>query len=118
MASSPDFFFVEAEGGGIATKRPAAAANGARRHDLIAPLLGLALDLAASWRRDAAAAMERRFLLHIAAGIGGAAALACFSAAALVLLKEHMQPAGAWAVLGIFYAALGGILYGVTRLRR
>lgn len=87
---------------------------------MIPPLLRVAVQsIAGRALRDAAAEAGQRLMLAVAAGIGGAVAVLCFSRAALTLLERHMDPAEAWAVMGGFYGVVGGVLYfAATRRRR
>ena len=65
--------------------------------------------------RDAAA----RSAFGVAAVVAGLAGLFCFTRASLVVMERHIDPAEAWAVLGVVYGALGGVLYfAATRRRR
>jgi copper homeostasis protein CutC len=65
--------------------------------------------------RDAAT----RSAFGVAAVLAGAAGLFCFTRSSLVLMERHMDPAEAWALLGVVYGALGGALYfAATRRRR
>ncbi len=59
-----------------------------------------------------------RALLAVAAFAGGVFALLCFTRAAFTLLEREIDPAGAWAIIGGFYAVLGIALYLVATRRR
>jgi hypothetical protein len=87
---------------------------------MIGPLLRLgAASAAARALRVAATDTTNRLMLTLGAAVGGAVAALCFSHAALTLLERQMDPAEAWAVLGIFYGVVGGVLYfAATRRRR
>jgi hypothetical protein len=84
--------------------------------EMIGPLLKMASTLLGL--RDAASIAARKAALVLAAAIGGAVALFCFSTAGLTLLERHMDPAEAWAVVGGVYGVVGGILYLVATVRR
>lgn len=87
---------------------------------MIASLLRLAAASAAGQvLKDAATQATGRLLLGLAALAAAVAGVLCFSLAALTLLERHMDPVGAWAVIGGFYSAAGGALYfAATRSRR
>ena len=87
---------------------------------MIGPLLRLATSaISARSLRDAASDALVRALFAIAAFAGGIFALVCFTQAAFTLLEREIDPAGAWAVVGAFYAMAGIALYlGATRRRR
>lgn len=69
--------------------------------------------------RNAAAEATQRTLGALAAALAGAVGLFCFSAASLVLMERHMDPAAAWAAMGCFYGLLGcGVYLLATRRRR
>ncbi len=69
--------------------------------------------------RTVAADATDRLMLILGAGVIGAAALFCLSRAAVTLLERHMDPAEAWAVLGVFLGVIGGVSYfAATRRRR
>jgi hypothetical protein len=86
---------------------------------VIGPLLKIVTTAAAArGLRQAAVDARNRLLLALAAGLGGAVALFCFSRAALTLLENRMDPAEAWAVLGGFYGVMGGVLYFAASRRR
>jgi len=86
---------------------------------MIGPLLRLATTtVGARSMRAAAAEVATRASLGVAAGLGGMAALFCFSTAGLTLLERRLDPAEAWAVLGAVYGVAGGALYFATIRRR
>lgn len=87
---------------------------------MIGPLLRLATTtLAARNLREAASDAVTRTLLAVAAFAGGIFALVCFTRAALTVLERQLDPAEAWAIVGVIYALLGGALYfAATRRRR
>ncbi|HEY6980261.1 hypothetical protein [Reyranella sp.] len=86
---------------------------------MIGPLLRLATTtLAARSLRDAAADAVTRAVLALAAIVGGIIALLCFTQAALTVLERQVDPAEAWAIVGAFYAVLGGALYLAASRRR
>lgn len=86
---------------------------------MIAPLLKIATTaLAANGLRETVADAANRALLTVAAGLGGAVALFCFSNSALTLLERRLDPAESWAILGGFYAVAGGALYFAATKRR
>jgi hypothetical protein len=76
-------------------------------HELIGSLIRLAIEALAPRPQ----VLGARLWLAVAAGIGGAVALICFSVAALDLLEDHLTPAEAWGLLGLFYSLVGGVLY-------
>ena len=43
---------------------------------------------------------------------------ACLTRAALVLLDRKMDPAGAWAIVGVFWGLVGLFYFVVTSRRR
>ncbi|WIM12715.1 hypothetical protein [Enhydrobacter sp.] len=87
---------------------------------MIGPLLRLATSaIAARNLRDAATDALTRALFVVAAFAGGVFALVCFTQAAFAVLEREVDPAGAWAIIGGFYALLGVALYfAATRRRR
>jgi hypothetical protein len=86
---------------------------------VIGPLFRLAAATTAGRAvREVAANATNRLMLMLGAGVGGAAALFCFSRAAITLLERHMDPAEAWAVMGGFYGVIGGVFYFAASRRR
>ena len=87
---------------------------------MLGPLLKVAASsVAARTLRNAAADAAARVALILGAVAGAVIAVLCFSRAALTLLERHMDPAEAWAVVGMVYGVLGGMLYfAATRRRR
>jgi hypothetical protein len=86
---------------------------------MIGPLLRLATTtLAASRLREAATEAAMRVLLVVAAAAGGVFALVCFTRAGLTVLERQLDPAEAWAIVGLVYALLGGALYFAAIRRR
>ncbi|SKA38071.1 hypothetical protein SAMN02745126_06002 [Enhydrobacter aerosaccus] len=86
---------------------------------MIGPILRLATTtLAAGSLRAAAGEVAARAMLTLAAFLGGVVAVLCFSYAALTLLERQLDPAGAWAIIGVFYALLGLSLYFAASRRR
>jgi hypothetical protein len=86
---------------------------------MIGPLLRLATaTLTARSLRDAATNAVTRALLSLAAFAGGIVAAVCFTRAGLTVLERQVDPAWAWAIVGGFYAVLGGTLYLVATRRR
>jgi hypothetical protein len=86
---------------------------------MIGPLLRVVTSaLAVRGLRDAASEAARKTLLIVAAALGGAVALFCFSNAGLTLLERHMDPAEAWGVVGALYGVVGAAFYLAATLRR
>jgi hypothetical protein len=90
---------------------------------MIAPLLRIATTALAGNRlreniRAAATEATHRALLSAAAFLGGAVALFCFSNVALTMMERRLDPAEAWAILGVFYAFAGIAFYLVATKRR
>ena len=89
-------------------------------HPLIDQLLRLAaLPARARELRASATQTATRAGLGMAAGVAALVGLFCFSFASLTLLERHIDPAGAWALLGGVYAGVaGGLYFAATRRRR
>ncbi|MEI7872150.1 MAG: hypothetical protein WCK95_08525 [Alphaproteobacteria bacterium] len=86
---------------------------------LIAPLLRLAVaSAAARTMRNAASDIAMRAMLTLGAVLAGAVGVLCFSYAGLTVLQRHLDPAGAWAIVGGLYAVTGLALYLVATRRR
>lgn len=86
---------------------------------MIGPLLRIAsTTIAARSIRQAAAEATNRAILTLAAGVGGIVAAFCFTRAGLTVLEHRIDPAEAWAIVGGFYAILGGALYFAASRRR
>ena len=90
---------------------------------LVEPLMtmllqGMAASAAVRNARTAASDVGQRVALTLAAGLAGGAALLCFSHSALTILERRLDPAESWAVLGGFYAVIGGLLYFAAARRR
>ena len=86
---------------------------------MIAPLLRLAVaSAAARTMRNAAADVALRLMLTLGAVLAGAVGVLCFSYAGLTILQRHLDPAGAWAIMGGLYAVAGLALYLVATRRR
>ncbi|MBS0548166.1 MAG: hypothetical protein JSR24_10465 [Proteobacteria bacterium] len=86
---------------------------------MIGPILRLAAASAAGRAiKDAATEASTRAALALGAGAAILVGVFCFSHAALVLMERTMDPAEAWAVIGGFYAILGGGLYFAAIRRR
>ncbi len=86
---------------------------------LIAPLLRLAVaSAAARTMRNAAADVALRLMLTLGAVLAGAVGVLCFTYAGLTVLQRHVDPAGAWAIVGGLYAVAGLVLYLVATRRR
>jgi hypothetical protein len=64
--------------------------------------------------RDAAT----RTLLTLGAGAAIAVGALCLSYAALVLLARNIDPAGAWAIVGVFWGLVGLIYFAAASRRR
>ena len=87
---------------------------------MIAPLLRLAIaSAAARTMRNAAADMALRLMLALGAVLAGAVGVLCLTYAGLTILQRHVDPAGAWGIVGGLYAVAGLVLYlAATRRRR
>ena len=86
---------------------------------MIGPLLRLAATtVAARSLREAATEAMMRVLLAVAAIAGGVFAFVCFTRAGLTVLERQLDPAEAWAIVGLVYALLGGALYFAAIRRR
>lgn len=87
---------------------------------MIAPLLRLAAaSAAARTMRNAAGDIALRLALTLGAVIAGAIGVMCFSYAGLTILQRHLDPAGAWSIMGGLYALAGlGLYLAATRRRR
>jgi hypothetical protein len=68
--------------------------------------------------RNAATGMIHRLMLTLGAVLAGAIGVLCFSYAGLTLLQRHLDPAGAWAIVGGLYAVAGLVLYLIATRRR
>ncbi|MDP2378643.1 hypothetical protein [Reyranella sp.] len=86
---------------------------------LIGPLLRLAVASAAARTiRVAAADAALRLAFILGAVLAAAAGMLCFTYAGLTILERHLDPAGAWAIVGGLYAAAGLALYLAATRRR
>lgn len=86
---------------------------------MIAPLLRLAVaSAAARTMRNAAGDLALRLALTLGAVLAGAIGVLCFSYAGLTILQRHLDPAGAWGIMGGLYAVVGLVLYLVATRRR
>jgi hypothetical protein len=86
---------------------------------LIAPLLRLAVaSAAARTMRNAAGDIALRLALAMGAVLAGAIGVLCFSYAGLTILQRHLDPAGAWGIMGGLYAVAGFVLYLASTRRR
>jgi hypothetical protein len=109
--------------GNVADKTARRAAPPSALPGMIAPLLRLATTALAGNRlretvREAASEATNRLLLSAAAFLGGAVAIFCFSNVALTLMERRLDPAEAWAILGVFYASAGIAFYFFATRRR
>lgn len=69
--------------------------------------------------KHAAREAASRIFLTMGAGIAVAVGAVCLTCAAFVLLEQTIDAASAWAIVGAFWAGLGGVLYfAATRRRR
>jgi hypothetical protein len=68
--------------------------------------------------RVSASEAARRSALGAAAALAGAAGVFCFTRSSLVLMERHIDPAEAWAVIGLVYGALGTVFYFAATKRR
>jgi hypothetical protein len=85
---------------------------------VIGSLLRVAASAAAGISlRVAAHDATTRFLLSLGAGAALAVGAACLTRAALVLLRHAIDPAGVWAIVGVFWG-LVGLFYFVAISRR
>lgn len=78
----------------------------------IGPVLKLAAASAAGRAiKDAATEASTRLAFTMAAGVAGAIGVFCLSRAVLEVLERYVDPAQAWACIGVFYALVGGAFY-------
>jgi Na+-driven multidrug efflux pump len=68
--------------------------------------------------RSAAHDAAVRSLLVLGAGVAVAVGAICLTCAAFILLEQNLGPAGAWAILGFFWATAGLFYFAVTSRRR
>jgi hypothetical protein len=87
---------------------------------LIGPILKLAAASAAGRAiKDAATEASTRLAFTMAAGVAGAIGVFCLSRAALEVLEYYIDPAQAWACIGVFYGLVGAAFYfAATRRKR
>jgi copper homeostasis protein CutC len=81
----------------------------------------IALPAMARSLRGLAREAVRRSAFGAAALVAGTVGLFCFTRSSLVLMERHIDPAEAWALLGVVYGAFGTVLYLAAtkgRLRR
>jgi MYXO-CTERM domain-containing protein len=86
---------------------------------VIGPLLRVAASAAAARSlRMAAHDAATHALLMLGAGAAIAVGAVCLTCAAFVLLERNIDPAGAWAIVGAFWALMGLFYFVATRRRR
>jgi drug/metabolite transporter (DMT)-like permease len=71
----------------------------------------IALPAMARRVRGLAREAMRRSAFSVAALVAGVVGLFCFTRSSLVLMERHIDPAEAWALLGVVYGAFGTVLY-------
>lgn len=86
---------------------------------MIGPLTRVAASAAAARSlRLAARDAATRVLLAVGAAIAVAVGAACLTSSAFILLERHVDPAGAWAILGAFWGLAGLFYFAAARRRR
>ena len=86
---------------------------------MIGPLLRVVASAAAARSlREATHDAATRALLILGAGAAIAVGAACLSCAAFVVLARNIDPAGAWAIVGVFWGLVGLFYFVVTSRRR
>jgi predicted cobalt transporter CbtA len=86
---------------------------------MIGPLLRVAAQAAAARSlRLAARDAANRVLMTLGAAVALAIGAVCLSAAAFVLLERHVDAAGAWAIVGLFWGLVGVFYFAVASRRR
>jgi hypothetical protein len=86
---------------------------------MIGPLLRVAASAAAARTlRVAAHDAATRTLLILGAGAAIAVGAVCLTCAAFVLLARHIDPAGAWAIVGAFWGLVGVVYFAAASRRR
>ena len=86
---------------------------------MIGPLLRVAASAAAARTlRVAAHDAPTRTLLILGAGAAIAVGAVCLTCAAFVLLARHIDPAGAWAIVGAFWGLVGVVYFAAASRRR
>jgi len=86
---------------------------------MIGPLLRVAASAAAARSlRVAARDAATRAMLTLGAGAAIAVGAACLTCAAFILLARNIDPAGAWAIVGVFWGLVGLVYFAATSRRR
>ena len=86
---------------------------------MIGPLLRVAASaVAARSLRGAAHDAATRTLLTLGAGIALTVSALCLTGAAFLVLERTIDPAGAWAIVGAFWALVGLLYFAFTAARR
>jgi hypothetical protein len=86
---------------------------------MIGPLLRVAASaVAARSLRVAAHEAATRSLLTLGAGIAITVGALCLTSAAFIVLERTIDPAGAWAIVGAFWALVGLLYFAFTAARR
>lgn len=86
---------------------------------MIGPLLRVAASsVAARSLRTAAQDAMTRALLSVGAAVAVAVGSIFLSFSAYTLLESHLDPAGASAIVGLFWLLAGGGYFAATRRRR
>ena len=82
------------------------------------PVRVAASAVAARSLRAAAHDAAAHALLILGAGVAIAVGAVCLTCSAFLLLERNIDPAGAWAIVGAFWALLGLFYFVATRRRR
>jgi hypothetical protein len=86
---------------------------------MIGPLMRVAASAAAARSlRLAAHDAATRVLLTVGAAAAVAVGAACLTLSAFILLERHLDPAGAWAILGFCWGIAGLFYFAAARRRR
>lgn len=86
---------------------------------MIGPLLRVAASAAAARSlRQAAQDATLRVLLALGASIAVVVGAVFLTAASFIVLEQHLDRAGAWAILGAFWGLLGVGYFAAAKRRR
>jgi hypothetical protein len=86
---------------------------------MIGPLLRVAASAAAARSlRSAAHEAATRAMLALGAAIAVGVGVVCLTCAAYILLARNLDPAAAWAIVGVFWGLAGLLYFAAARRRR